>query len=189
MDTFLFQKINSLVGAYSFLDKIVWFLAEPLAYILVGLGLLALFWPQVLGLKKSLPVVWALAAALFARLLVKNLIVFFYNRPRPFDVLEVNQLATQESFASFPSGHAIFFFTLATVLILYNRKLGALLFAGATLIGISRVFAGLHWPSDVIFGASLGMLIGVLTFILAERTAPRVKNQSRLSESLKSTSL
>ena len=169
MDYFLFHQINSLAGQSSFFDWLVWFFSEPLGYLLLGLLALAFLWPKALDLSNRFPIILAVLAAIVARFAVKNLIVFFYNRPRPFDILEVNQLVPHEGFASFPSGHAIFFFTLATVLILYNRSLGYFLFAGAILMGLGRITAGLHWPSDILAGASLGILVGVLTFILYEK--------------------
>lgn len=77
------------------------------------------------------------------------------HRPRP----------EGDSHASFPSGHASFSFSAATFLARRidaindgpGRKLGYLLYAPATFVAIDRVEAGRHWPSDVVFGAFLGM--------------------------------
>jgi undecaprenyl-diphosphatase len=73
---------------------------------------------------------------------------------------------------SFPSGHAAFYFAIATVVFLYLKKVyprpkfwrGAsiLFFIAGFLISISRVFSGIHWPSDILAGAAIGIFSGWL---------------------------
>ena len=80
-----------------------------------------------------------------------------YHRVRPISVDAVHQLVTNDAWA-FPSGHAAFFFALATGVLLYNKKLGTLYYIFAALMGLARIFIGVHWPTDILFGAALGML-------------------------------
>lgn len=82
-------------------------------------------------------------------------------RPRPFEsLLGVKMLVLQDGF-SFPSGHAAYAFMAAFVLsAFFGRKY--LFFSAAALIAFSRVYIGVHYPSDVISGAALGMGIGYL---------------------------
>jgi membrane-associated phospholipid phosphatase len=62
---------------------------------------------------------------------------------------------------SFPSGHATAAFATATVLYEhYGWKLGVPVFAAAAYVAGERVTASKHWPSDVVFGAAMGMLAG-----------------------------
>ena len=161
MDKFIFEHINSLVHASPILDLIGVFLAKYFPYIVIVFTLVILLWPKrdrKLHLKPALIV---FASAVFSRLVLTEIIRFFYHRPRPFVVIDsVKQLLLDqgEKLTSFPSGHAAFFFALAMGACFYNRKLGIFLFIFASLIGIARVFAGIHWFSDVLAGAVIGIL-------------------------------
>jgi len=70
------------------------------------------------------------------------------------------------TFSSFPSDHAVYFAALATGLWLVNRRLGLLAFLWTVfVIGLPRVYLGLHNPSDVVAGC----LLGVLLMLAAQR--------------------
>lgn len=60
--------------------------------------------------------------------------------------------------SSFPSGHTGIAFTTATVLSNQYPRLKIPLYLGATLVGISRIYLGRHYPSDVLVGAAIGTL-------------------------------
>ncbi len=68
-----------------------------------------------------------------------------------------------DSWSSFPSDHAVLFFTLSAGLLFLSRKTGAFALAYTALfICFPRVYLGLHYPTDVIAGAIIGMSIGWL---------------------------
>jgi len=98
----------------------------------------------------------ALVSAAVSRGIIATVIRFFYHHPRPFDVLAVKQLVPESGY-SFPSGHAAFYFALSTGVCLYNKKLGAGFFIVSALMGIARIFAGIHWPADILGGALIGI--------------------------------
>jgi len=103
-----------------------------------------------------------LAGALVARFGVVEIIRFFYDRPRPFEVFrDINQILFHEPGGSFPSGHAAFFFALAVVVSRYYFKTSLLFYAAALSISLNRVAASLHWPSDIIGGAVIGIAVGL----------------------------
>ena len=90
-------------------------------------------------------------------LVLKRLIL----RPRPYLVVQgLVCLVPPESSTSFPSGHAASSFVCAWLLTCCFGKKGALAYIPATLIAISRVYVGVHYPSDVLAGMVLGTLVG-----------------------------
>lgn len=161
-----FHYIYSFVHRWPELDTIAIFLADHVQYVLVGILLGQLFRKNVDPLKNRVMVVLAFLAALIARLGVKTAIVFFYPHPRPYVVLsEVQALIpvdVSDAYQSFPSGHAIFFFALSTVIYRYNKSLGAFFFIFSVLMGIARIFVGMHWPADILGGALMGAVVGFL---------------------------
>ena len=90
-------------------------------------------------------------------LVLKRLIL----RPRPYLVVQgLVCLVPPESSTSFPSGHAASSFVCAYLLTRCFGKKGALAYIPATLIAVSRVYVGVHYPSDVLAGMVLGTLVG-----------------------------
>jgi len=85
------------------------------------------------------------------------------GRPRPFESLDNVRLmmGTHDGF-SFPSGHATISFCLATVIAMRYPKARYPVFLAAALVAISRTYLGFHYPSDILTGALLGMLIGYI---------------------------
>ena len=72
---------------------------------------------------------------------------------------------------SFPSDHAALFFGLATVVCLMRPRLGLAVFAWALLVNLIRVYEGLHFLTDIIGGAGLGVAVVCLSQLAAARRA------------------
>ncbi len=67
-------------------------------------------------------------------------------------------------YASFPSGHATTAFAAATFLSLWKPRWAPVAFCVAGLVGVSRVYLGSHFPSDVLAGAILGSAVSLLAW-------------------------
>jgi len=126
--------------------------------------------------KKYWPIIaQAILAAVLARFGITELIRFFWERPRPFIENNVNLLLSHSATGSFPSGHAAFFFALSAVVYFYNKKTGFFFFLASFLISISRVFCGVHWPSDIIAGAAIGIFSGWIIRLFSQKFFLTVK--------------
>ncbi len=100
-------------------------------------------------------------------------------RPRP-DLVTHHDLVYS---ASFPSGHSamapVVYLTLAAILAAGEprREVRAVIFVSAVLlvigVGVSRVYLGVHWPTDVLAGWALGAIIALAAMTALSRTAPR----------------
>lgn len=166
LDTQLFYILNDFAGQSPLFDRAVVFFASYVPYILIILFLVLLFFSQYQKREKLRILLIVGISAVIARLGITELIRFFYHRPRPFLVLPVHQLLTDASW-SFPSGHATFFFAMATSIALYNKKWGIFFFIAVILITVSRVIAGIHYPSDIVGGAIIGIAVAYATFYIA----------------------
>ncbi|MEU9300259.1 phosphatase PAP2 family protein [Streptomyces sp. NPDC048269] len=91
------------------------------------------------------------------------------RRPRPLldGVPVVRQLTTQPQTTSFPSGHSASAFAFTAGLALESPGWGAVLAPVAASVAFSRVYTGVHYPSDVLAGAALGVVAGFVVDRLA----------------------
>ncbi len=161
-DLLAFRYLNDLAGNNLNLDWLGIFLAEYLPYVIITFLFIYFLWFKKERLKNIIMFSVAFSSGLIARFVVKSFILIFYQRPRPYVALQsVHKLIStslSENWQSFPSGHTIFFFALATAVYFHNKKLGWLLIVTSAIIGIARVFVGVHYPGDIIVGAGLGIL-------------------------------
>jgi undecaprenyl-diphosphatase len=88
-----------------------------------------------------------------------------FDRHRPFET----PLGPRSSTHSFPSGPAATAYACATVLATLAPRWRGLFFLLAALIALSRVYNGLHYPTDVLAGSALGVLVGLAVLRLSKR--------------------
>ena|SRR3989338_932622 len=155
MNESIFRFINNLAGQWPWLDTVAIFCAEYLMYVL--LLIVVVYTVSNYRRWRDLAIV-AIGSALVARLVIAQSIKMLYDHPRPYWLLsDVNLLLAKEMESSFPSGHVIFVFALATGVYFYNKSAGRWFLGMAVLVGVARVFVGVHWPYDIIVGAVLGV--------------------------------
>lgn len=96
-----------------------------------------------------------------------------YERPRPFQNPATStwiRKIGQAHGPSFPSNHAANSFAAAVVLAWYFRRLRYVFYGVAGAVAVSRVMLGVHYPSDVLAGSILGILVGwLVTSEMAKR--------------------
>ena len=110
-----------------------------------------------------------------------------FQRPRPCHFLpDINLLVNCGSGKSFPSSHAANSMMFATVVALFFRKYKYWLLIIPVLIGLSRIFVGVHFPFDVLagwlFGAGIGAFVYWLTNYLFEKY--KIFKQQQASKNL-----
>ncbi len=162
----VFSFIFGLAHRYSWLDQFGIFLAEYLPYILFLSALVLIFSES--GLKRKILFFSHLVLVLIlGRGILVEAINVFYPTLRPPGALGVTALVG-EGGSSFPSSHATILFGVAMTIFYINKKWGTWFLIFAFLNGLSRVFAGVHFPIDIVVGAFLGVAIGILVYQAVE---------------------
>jgi undecaprenyl-diphosphatase len=132
-----------------------------------------LFWYSLMllillfeGSEGLLPVLHMALAGLSGTLLYKWL-KGKTLRPRPFEVhQDIFMTGKPLDKFSFPSGHTLHAVVFGLVAINYYPALSFIIMPFVSMVALSRVVLGLHYPSDVLAGAFIGSLIAALSFLL-----------------------
>lgn len=144
------------------------FLGNPISYV-VFLSIMYLCIDE----KKAIKLAYTAAFAVSLNTFIKDLL----KVPRPY-VRDTSVKTFEEDGYSTPSGHAqtssAFWIVLASMIKTKHKKTrNALIVLVIFLIGFSRVFFGVHYPSDVLFGWVIGICIAVLVLFFWDRLTPK----------------
>jgi membrane-associated phospholipid phosphatase len=154
------------------------------------MGDTGILWPMLLIFSiTSMKTIYAVLAAVpmggFLSVLLKKL----FDSPRPSGLLElvdIHVIGPVLTTHSYPSGHTITIFTAISAIVLsYSiqaKLLGSIfkigLFIFATVVGISRIMVGAHWPLDCLAGACVGWISGVTGIYLSRKYLLKIANQN-----------
>ena len=169
IDLNIFNYIHQLVGKSRLLDLLAIFFADYFGYIVILISLFLIF-----SSKKIKDIIYKISfisiAVILSRGIFTETIRFFWFKNRPFvdgNFIPLIEKSAEE--ASFPSGHMAFYFALVFALYFLDHKKWSYLFSlGFLLMGVSRVYAGIHWPLDIIFGIVIAFVSAFIVKFLLE---------------------
>lgn len=192
VDRYLLLWINGYSRHSWFFDKANLFISNNA--LLKGGFIAAIFWylwfkPDENQVRNRDHIVITLAVGLIAMFLARVLALTLPFRLRPIHqeglpfVLPFGMDSTElQGWSSFPSDHAVLFFALASGIFFISKKWSLLaLFHSALVVTFPRIYLGMHYPSDIVAGALLGIAMSV--------TGNIYLNQSRIIRGVSNVSL
>ncbi len=175
LDVRIFRLLNGLSGRNVAADALFIFGAKSLIFVMAILLLcyVAAAWKTDHFEGRVENFVHTFIGTVLA-FIAETVIGFIWFRPRPFaalpDVVKLIEKSPLEK--SFPSAHASVAFAMAFGIWLHNKKWGWLMLALAVCVSLSRIFVGVHYPSDVLAGALVGYLCACAAAPVKKRIEP-----------------
>jgi undecaprenyl-diphosphatase len=172
LDIEIFRFINTGMTA-PFLDTVMVFMTEKMNFMGAIIIAAALIW--ILGKRQDRVGLIVLVLLVLMTDLASNTLKHAIMRLRPCNALEgVRLLVGCGGSFSMTSSHAANIFAAMVFLTARYRKFWPIFISIAVIVAYSRVYVGVHYPSDVIIGAALGTFLA-LVFYSAERGYLRTK--------------
>ena len=166
----LFKSIHNLSGHSHALDHFMVFITNNAIYIF-ALALLVLWIFGGKPMKRA--VLYAGGTGVIA-LVVNVIIAQIYYEPRPFATHHIHTLIQHAKDASFPSDHSTGAFAIAIAMWYRYKKIGIPMFILALLTGFSRIWAGLHYPFDVVGSFIVAIVVSYIILKLSRLLDPLV---------------
>ncbi len=162
----LLDKINEIFSC-AFLDTVMPAITKLGDDGIIWIALAVIF----LCFKKTRKIGLCMGLALLLNYLLGN--VFLKNviaRTRPYNVnTEVTLLIDKLKSYSFPSGHTSSSFAAATAIFICNKKIGVPALVLAAIIAFSRLYLYVHYPTDVLGGAVLGVVVAIFACFMVNK--------------------
>lgn len=117
------------------------------------------------------------ATALIEQLLVVNVLLkHLINRIRPYEVVDgLTSEIPKVWDSSFPSGHSVASWMIAVIIFMhFPRRYGIFALIMAVLISFSRLYLGVHYPTDVLAGIICGIILGLLNTVMFHKLFPKM---------------
>lgn len=160
----IFVLLNSQAGRWPLIDHVMRFSALDLVYLVFSIGGAVVV--HALTQHRIRPVV-SLASALALAFGLSQILAHASDEQRPFRTHPVHQLIAHANGVSMPSDHATAAFTVAFgILVFLSRRAGLALTGAALLIGVARVWCGVHYPGDILAGAVIAALSTLTAYVV-----------------------
>lgn len=157
----LFRMFNDLGKEVMFLNPIMIFFAKYMKYFLL-FGIVMYWFTR--KRENRIMIISSMFAFVVAEVF-GAIAGAIHSNNQPFAELNnVNQLIGHAIDNSFPSDHAIEFFSICITFLLFKKNLRYVWLAIAILVSISRVWVGVHYPADILVGAILGIIGAALCY-------------------------
>ncbi|MGN1402329.1 MAG: undecaprenyl-diphosphatase [Bacillus sp. (in: firmicutes)] len=157
----LFRMINDLGKEYEYVNPIFIFIAEYTVFLLAGMLLMYWFTRTKNNRIMAISALIAFVAAEITGKLAGKL----HSNENPFAELSgVSQLIEKEINNSFPSDHTILFFSICMTFVFFRKKGSYIWLILAFLVGVSRVWVGVHYPADILAGAAIATISAYICY-------------------------
>lgn len=158
----LFHMLNQYAGINPFVDTIAILAAKYM--LLIFVIALIYVWIKKGNENKDIALYSVYAAIL--GLIINYVIGLLYYHPRPFMLHAGTLLFPYSADSSFPSDHTTIMLSIALMMIYFKetRKIGVLLAILGLIGGLSRVFAGVHFPLDIIGSVGISIIVSLIIY-------------------------
>lgn len=182
LNLYLFWTLHHMLGRWAWFDTFLSLLGNDGDRFILGItGIILLSWWwyekgwKTKGMHQWIFEIMEIIVSVMGAWGITFLLKTWTHAPRPFVTFpEIHPMIQESPFSSFPSGHATLYFALATGIYLLHPRLGKVYLVLATMVALSRVILGVHYPRDIVVGAGIGVVASLLIWKLCSGMRKRL---------------